>query len=408
MNFNYPDENKRLAELYSYYILDTEAEKEFDDLTEIASIIAGTPMSAISLIDTDRQWFKAKTGIEKKGGDRENAFCSVAIRQEDYLLVEDALEDQRFVANTWVTEAPNIRFYAGFPLTTERGYKLGTLCVLDSQPRTLTAEQKNMLQKLAVQVMKLIELRVKHEELNILKKEVELQRDQLGHLLDHQRKLMTILAHDTRGPLGSMQTLLNLYNNKQIAPEETAEIFTIFEEQVGILLSLLENITQWGSAYAEKKEEEIFRVDLQALAAEAFALFTKQAADKKIRFVNGLHDHISIDFNKEIISFIIRNLLNNAIKFTHQGTISLHGKQEGKTYRMVLEDTGVGMSSEMARKLFVQRAFSRDGTHQEKGSGLGLLLIKDFIDQVGGSIKVESEENKGTRMIIDVPVQATA
>lgn len=406
MNHDQPDEKKRLAELYSYYILDTEAEKEFDDLTEIASIIAGTPMSAISLIDTDRQWFKAKTGIKETGGDRENAFCSVAIRQNDYLLVEDALQDQRFVTNTWVTKDPNIRFYAGFPLTTERGYKLGTLCVLDSQPRTLSAEQKSVLQKLAVQVMKLIELRVKNEELVLLKKEVEMQRDQLSLLLDHQRKLMTILAHDTRGPLGSMQTLLNLYNNKQIAPEETDEIFTVFEDQVGILLSLLENITQWGSAYAEKKEQEIFYIDIHAVAAEAFALFNKQAADKKIRFVNALSDHISISFNKEIISFIIRNLLNNAIKFTEQGTISISGKREDRCYRLILDDTGIGMASEMAKKLFVQRSFSRDGTHQEKGSGLGLLLIKDFIDQIGGAIQVESEENKGTRMIVDVPVHS--
>ena len=128
------NENNRLRDLYSYDILDTPAETDFDELVELASQICKCPISLITLIDKDTQWLKSKKGIEKTQTPRDVAFCSHAILQDDVMVVENALEDERFHDNPLVTEDPNIRFYAGAPIVSPAGHKLGTVCIIDSEP----------------------------------------------------------------------------------------------------------------------------------------------------------------------------------------------------------------------------------------------------------------------------------
>jgi PAS domain S-box-containing protein len=153
------DEDARLEALRELEILDSAPEGEFDDLALIASQICGTPISMISLIDRDRQWFKSKVGIETPQTSRDIAFCAHAILQRDLFVVPDATEDPRFSENPFVKADPGIRFYAGAPLRTPDGHALGTLCVLDRKPRKLTAEQENALRALSRQVEAQMELR---------------------------------------------------------------------------------------------------------------------------------------------------------------------------------------------------------------------------------------------------------
>ena len=159
------NETDRLRALRSYKILDTKPEERFDELTQLAAIICGVPMSLITLIDADRQWFKSKVGIELSETPRAQAFCTHAIMQPQMFVVPDAAEDERFAKNPLVTGNPNIRFYAGAPLATSDGHLLGTMCVLDRKPRTLTAEQKTALEILGRQVVANMELRSNLREL---------------------------------------------------------------------------------------------------------------------------------------------------------------------------------------------------------------------------------------------------
>ncbi len=159
-------ERARLAALARYEILDTEPEEAFDRLTRLASKLTGNPIALVSLIDHSRQWFKSKVGLEASETDRALAFCDHAIRGHDILHVPDATKDKRFSDNPLVTGEPGIRFYAGAPLQTSDGYNLGTLCVIDTEPKQLSANDKSILTDLADLVVDELELRRTSRQLN--------------------------------------------------------------------------------------------------------------------------------------------------------------------------------------------------------------------------------------------------
>jgi GAF domain-containing protein len=154
-----PNEAERLEALRSYHVLDTLAEEAYDDITRLASYICGVPIAMISLVDGDRQWFKAKVGLKQDGTVRDAAFCAHAIVAPKPMIIKDALKDNRFAKSLLVKRPPHIRFYAGFPLITPEGHAIGTLCAIDRKPRDLSSEQKEAMEALARQVMDLLELR---------------------------------------------------------------------------------------------------------------------------------------------------------------------------------------------------------------------------------------------------------
>jgi GAF domain-containing protein len=152
-------EQRRIAELRSYNILDTQQESAFEDITRLAATICGTPMALVSFVDVQRQWFKSEIGLGMRQTPIESSICAHAILRDDVLVVRDATRDLRFAHNPLVTGEPKLRFYAGVAFRTSIGTPLGTVCVLDTVPRDISPEQTNALRLLAKMVMSQLELR---------------------------------------------------------------------------------------------------------------------------------------------------------------------------------------------------------------------------------------------------------
>lgn len=184
------NEIERLRALHHYQVLDTPPEDDFEDIIYLASKICEVPICLVSFVDKNRQWFKAKRGLLPCETSREHAFCGHAILDEELLIIPDARRDERFFSNPLVNGEPYIRFYAGAPLLSPGRHKLGTLCVIDRQPRKLSAFQLKALQMLANQVVKLLELRSRnkllHEKLSLIQK----QKKIITHLWNEREQLL--------------------------------------------------------------------------------------------------------------------------------------------------------------------------------------------------------------------------
>ncbi len=182
------NEVQRIKVLWQYNVLDTVPEAVFDELTELAALICGVPVALISLVDEDRQWFKSRQGITLKETSRDVSMCAHAILQSELFIVPDATRDARFKDNPLVVASPKIRFYAGAPLVSPDGHALGTLCVIDTVTRRLTADQKQALRVLARHVMTQLELRRnsqaghRHADSEQLKKELAQARAEIARL----------------------------------------------------------------------------------------------------------------------------------------------------------------------------------------------------------------------------------
>jgi diguanylate cyclase (GGDEF)-like protein/PAS domain S-box-containing protein len=199
------DEAARLAALRSLGILDTPAEEAFDDIAELAAVVCGTPIAAISLLDSGRQWFKSIVGINASETNRDAAFCVHVISDRDrVLVVPDTLVDDRFRTNPLVVGPPYVRFYAGAPIVTRSGHALGSLCVVDSVPRALSEEQSWVLSSLARQVSRLIEDRSAARMLSEAQSAIDaiISIDAHGQVISFNEGAETIFGYASQDMIG--------------------------------------------------------------------------------------------------------------------------------------------------------------------------------------------------------------
>jgi signal transduction histidine kinase len=385
------NEQERLHALREYELLDSESEKEFDEIVALASFICQTPISTITLIDENRQWFKAHVGLAIRETPRDVAFCAYAILQPDITIVNDATQDKRFNENPLVTGSPDIRFYAGLPLTTQEGFNLGTICVIDTKPRDLTHEQNKALQVLRNQVLKLFELRRK----NIL----------LTKMHDMQQKLLSIIGHDLRGPINSLNGLLLMTEKYKLSAADMEEILPRMRMMVDTADNLLNNLLHWAKNHIEGKATAYETFNLHTLVADVAGLLKSVLAEKNNELTIHIDPAHTIIVNRNIFEFILRNLIVNANKFTSQGQLQIVSALNGPKALITVRDNGVGIRPERLATLFEWgKSNSTKGTKGETGSGLGLPMVKEFVEQMGGKIWVESTPEESTAFHFTIPV----
>lgn len=393
------DEQERLKALYDYDVLDTEAEKVFDDLTLLASQICGPPIALISLVDPDRQWFKSTVGLDAKETSRDLAFCAHAIHQQEIFEVEDTLKDARFADNPLVTSEPNIRFYAGTPLVTPKGYAIGTLCAIDDKPNHLSAEQRNSLEILGRSVISQLELRKKIK--------------QLKEASQHKTEFLSNMSHELRTPLNAIISFSKLMLDEvkgHNIPGNFKKYLKHIDYSGNRLLSVINSVLDLSKIEEGKMQLDIVRIHCRSFFKQIPDMLAVAAADKTINLSivvdPSAPEYLNVDETK--LCQILLNLINNAIKFSHGGgKIDVNIVSADEEMVITVKDQGVGISKADQLKLF--NKFQQVGNAKSsEGTGLGLSITKGLVELMGGGVKLSSAEGKGSLFKVVLPITADA
>jgi signal transduction histidine kinase len=373
-------EQRRLAALHSYGILDTARESAFEDITRIASLVCGTPIAVVNLIDAERQWFKAEVGLGVRETPLDTSICAHAILEHDMLVVPDTTLDGRFAENPLVTGDPGLRFYAGALLKTADGLAIGTVCVLDTEPRGLTQEQIEVLRGLARQVMTQLELRrmlAVSERTN-----------------KHLGSLITAAGHDLKAPLRSALYAIDR-SSAASAPEVQARLASVTAQ----LLDIDRRLTGLSVAASSGVGlvPELTSVPIEPLFASMEQAW-RSAAERKSITLSASSSAGSVMGHTALLETLVGNLLSNAVKYTPRGgAIRLDARQEGDNVEITVTDTGIGMTPEATEELF--GAF-RQADPRAEGLGLGLWIVQQTADALGATLSVQSAPGKGTRFAV--------
>jgi signal transduction histidine kinase len=391
------NEKGRMKSLKSFSILDTFSEKEYDEITLLASIICDTPISLISLVDSDRQWFKSKIGLDIEETSREVSFCGHAILNNGKLfIVEDSRLDERFYDNPLVIGTPNVVFYAGAPLVTSEGFSLGALCVLDNKPKKLTATQKKAMQVLSNKVISLFELKKANLLLEKKSDELEVQRNEL-------EMFASIAAHDIKSPLnnicGLTEVLIEDYES--VLDEGVKELIELVNTSSNSLKSLVDGILEHSKAgVIVNKKVDVF--DLKCFIEDSIQLLDSVGTyNFRILFGNQI-----VAINKIGLRQIFINLIGNSIKYNDKDQVEIEiGFSETEDeYQFYVSDNGMGIDNEDQDKIFeIFEILEVEDRFGNKGNGIGLSTVKKLIEGLGGTISVDSEINKGTKVSFSLP-----
>jgi len=390
------NELERLKALNSYKLFENLKDEDLDLITQLASDICGTKVSLVTLIDAKHQIFKSKVGLEVDKTSRDVAFCAHAINDpQKVFIVNDAREDERFKGNPLVTGDPNIVFYAGMPLSSRDGYALGTLCVIDSKPKVLSASQINALKSLAKLVQRLFESRKKSIELKQTQDQLDMHKNQAD-------EIAYSIAHDLKNPLDSIQGFLELLQleNETTLGDEAKAYINYAKQSTQKMTGLIYEILSFAKLSNTTVEKEV--VDIESIIKNVIDLNLPTIKSENIS-VN--YNHLPrIHTSKLLLSIVLRNLIGNAIKFRSPDRnliIDIDVKDRKDYWTISVTDNGKGIQKQNIEKIF--RPFYKEEKNTTNGVGMGLATCKKVILTLDGKFDVESEFEKGSCFSFDLP-----
>jgi len=235
-------------------------------------------------------------------------------------------------------------------------------------------------------------------------REIEQQKETLNRLNKTKDKLFSVIAHDLRSPLAGLKSIMLLADSEELTPEELKVLLPEINKNLDETSGLLENLLYWARSQMGGERLEKKPVDLKVLIDDTVNLLMPQAKNKGIQLENQVQAPLMAMADENMIYLILRNLISNALKFTKAGGTVRIMAETGKEYlRLAVRDTGIGISPEDQQKLFSNEFFSTTGTDREKGTGLGLVLSKDFVEKHGGTLKVESALKQGSTFQFTLP-----
>lgn len=379
------NEAKRLNAVKSYNILDTLPEEDYDHITELVASICNIPIALITFLDEDRNFFKSHYGIPFNETSRDISFCGYTVLEDDILIVKDAREDKRFMDNPLVDEQ-NAIFYAGVPLINPEGFKLGTICVFDHEPRELTKTQIKALKTMGKQVVNLLELRRQNYNLTKAKEELLERNEQLKSFASH-------VSHDLKSPLANIMSLSDLLRseNEAVLSEDSKEYIQYIEESAGILREYIDGILmhyKTDELLKSKKEN----VNLSEISENIEQLLISKEDDQLI-----YSEELVEDINKSALSQILINLVDNALKYNDKAQRIIKIGYESLTdyHRFSVSDNGIGIPKDKQEHIFeIFKTIKSD--FNKSSTGIGLSTVKNLVEKLNGNIFVCSEEGKGS------------
>jgi len=384
------NEALRLKALKEYSILDTLPEKEYDDITRLASQICGTSISSITLIDEKRQWFKSKVGVDVTETDKALSFCGHAIMEPDQILtITDSRLDKRFYDNPLVVGSPKAVFYTGVPLVSPDGFPLGTLCVIDDKPKKLDDNQLLTLKALSNQVVSLFELRKSKMLLERLTNDLKIRNKEL-------EKFARVAAHDIKSPLNNISSLTEILLHQYASEldDEAKMLMEMLNSSSQTLRELVDGILEHSkSDYVLSENRSVFKID--KLINQCIELLDNRNEYHFIKDVPA----ILIAANKVALQQIFLNLIGNAIKYNNKTEveIKISFTEEEQYYNFKIKDNGLGIEEKNQSKIFdIFEVVSNEDRFGKKGTGIGLSTVKKLVEGLGGKIHVDSRIGEGT------------
>jgi signal transduction histidine kinase len=388
-----PDEAERLAAVRRYRILDTPEDGTFDRIAALAARVFDVPIAIVSIVDEERIWFKAHHGLEVQEIGRDPGLCASAILQDDPWIVADARHDPRTLANPLVAGEFGLQFYAGMPLTTTDGHNLGTICVIDSEPREVSDGEKDTLRDLARIVIDELELR-----LAALREEERLSQA--------RSDFVTVASHELRTPVTAVHGAARSLRRTDLSDAQRDTLLGVIDSESERLAHLVDDILLADSLDRGRPALQPERVDAEELVRSVVTSRLAHLIEpREIEVNTPPHGTLSIETDRHKLRQVLDNLLDNAIKYSPTTEpVQMAVTDTATGVRFEVSDRGIGVPPDDAEHIFEKfHRLDPEQTQSAGGTGLGLFIAKRLTHELGGNIGLAPNRARGTTFFVELP-----
>lgn len=392
------DEKNRITALNALKILDTPYDESYDRITRLTQALFSVPICLVSLVDTNRQWFKSCIGLPVRETGRDISFCGHAILGDEPFIINDASKDERFADNPLVTAEPHIRFYGGLPLKTLDGSTIGTLCIIDREPRSLSEAELVIFNDLGEMVERelhnrelALQVEQAHEALIIAREKAEAANQA-------KTRFLANISHELRTPMHAILSFTALCDKKS-DDEKIKQYLSHIKSSGQRLMELVSGLLDIANLESGKMIAELSHFDIASITREQVEQFADLAANKKISLTYTGADELSAVFDKRLMIQVLHNLIDNAVKYSAEESAitltcesrqaELDGQQKNCIYCAV-QDNGAGIPAQELEDIFDRFTEGSNTRSNAGGKGLGLSLCKEIIKLHKGVIRVTS------------------
>ena len=382
------DEAERLEAIRRYDILDTPPDGAFDRITALAARLFRVPIAIVSIVDEDRIWFKSHHGLAVEEISRDRGLCASAILQDGPWVINDAARDPRALTNPLVAGEFGLKFYAGVPLQTADGHNLGTMCLLDFEPRELTADETGTLEDLAGMVLSELELRLASRRAVAEAHERAELKDAFMAMVSHELRTPATIIYAATQMLAGDSTLLRNPRARELFPDIVGES--------GRLLRLLDDLlvlTRLDQGSLELGSEPVL---LQRVLPKVIELERRRWPDRMIN-ADVDEDLPPVSGDQLYVEQVATNLLSNALKYSPAGeAVDVSATLIGDEVEVRVRDRGIGLGVDDRERVFGLMFRTDAAIGHAAGAGIGLYVCRRLLDAMGGRIWIEGAPGSGT------------